>query len=223
MADELALKLVVVGNGAVGKSSLIQRFCRGVFSQSYKQTIGVDFLERVLEIGSGRSIRLMVWDTAGQEEFDALTRAYYRGAHGAILAFSSSDLDSFEAVDSWRSKVEAECGSLPMVLVQNKMDLADQATVTPEMAECAARRHRLRLYRTSAKQDFNVDEAFRYLAEKCMEALTREFNDNLHKQASLSQSNNNNNNNNNNNTTFSLKLDRKPRTLRSRCIRFLPT
>ena len=49
----------------------------------------------------------MVWDTAGQEEFDALTRAYYRGAHGAILAFSSTDLQSFEAVDSWRSKVSS--------------------------------------------------------------------------------------------------------------------
>lgn len=58
-------------------------------------------------------------------------------------------------------QVEAECGSLPMVLVQNKMDLADEALVSPEMAESAARRHRLRLYRTSAKQDFNVDEAFR--------------------------------------------------------------
>lgn len=80
---------------------------------SFVRFLGVDFLERVLEIGSGRSIRLMVWDTAGQEEFDALTRAYYRGAHGAILAFSSSDLDSFEAVDSWRSKV---CTDVPLYL-----------------------------------------------------------------------------------------------------------
>ncbi|XP_003741617.1 ras-related protein Rab-23 [Galendromus occidentalis] len=216
MADELAFKLVVVGNGAVGKSSLIQRFCRGVFSQNYKQTIGVDFLERVLEIGNGRCVRLMVWDTAGQEEFDALTRAYYRGAHGAILAFSSTDLQSFEAVDSWRSKVEAECGSLPMVLVQNKMDLADQALVSPEMAENAARRHRLRLYRTSAKQDFNVDEAFRYLAEKCMEALSRELNDCNHLQKQTTPPTNNNN-------TLSLKLERKPRTLRSKCVRFFPT
>lgn len=101
---EVALKVVVVGNGAVGKSSLIQRYCKGVFTAEYKKTIGVDFLERQLSI-RGEDVRLMLWDTAGQEEFDAITKAYYRGAQGCVLAFSTTDRESFRAIESWRKKV----------------------------------------------------------------------------------------------------------------------
>ena len=79
---EIIVKAIVVGNGGVGKSSMTARFCRGVFTDSYKKTIGVDFLEKTLESGleSGEAVKLMIWDTAGQEEFDALTASYYRGA-----------------------------------------------------------------------------------------------------------------------------------------------
>ena len=76
--DVFGLQVLIVGNGAVGKSSMIQRYCRGTFTKSYKKTIGVDFLEKVLTADNGRQVRLMLWDTAGQEEFDAITRAYYR-------------------------------------------------------------------------------------------------------------------------------------------------
>ncbi|KAG0413240.1 hypothetical protein HPB47_009603, partial [Ixodes persulcatus] len=154
---EVALKVVVVGNGAVGKSSLIQRYCKGVFTADYKKTIGVDFLERQLSL-RGEDVRLMLWDTAGQEEFDAITKAYYRGAQACVVAFSSTDRQSFGAVEAWRKKVENECGSIPMVIVQNKIDLMDRATVSKEETEELARRMQLRLYRTSVKEDFNVNE-----------------------------------------------------------------
>ena len=72
------VKVVIVGDGGVGKSSLIRRYCQGVFTSSYKKTIGVDFLEKVVTADNGAPVRLMLWDTAGQEEFDAITRAYYR-------------------------------------------------------------------------------------------------------------------------------------------------
>ena len=71
-------EVVIVGDGGVGKSSLIRRYCQGVFTSSYKKTIGVDFLEKVVTADNGAPVRLMLWDTAGQEEFDAITRAYYR-------------------------------------------------------------------------------------------------------------------------------------------------
>ena len=83
-------QVLIVGNGAVGKSSMIQRYCRGTFTKTYKKTIGVAFLEKQLRV-HGEDVRLMLWDTAGQEEFDCLTRAYYRGAQAAVVAFSTTD------------------------------------------------------------------------------------------------------------------------------------
>lgn len=167
---ETAIKVVVVGNGAVGKSSMIQRYCKGIFTKDYKKTIGVDFLERQIEVNN-EDVRLMLWDTAGQEEFDAITKAYYRGAQACVLAFSTVDRDSFEAVESWKKKVEDEVGEIGMVIVQNKIDLIDDAVVEPEEAENLAKRLRLRFYRTSVKDNLNVEEVFRYLSEKYLQQI----------------------------------------------------
>jgi len=172
---EISVKVVIVGNGAVGKSSMIQRYCRGIFTRNYKKTIGVDFLEKQLRIG-GEEVRLMLWDTAGQEEFDAITKAYYRGAQACVVAFSTVDRASFDAVMKWKKKVEDECGAIPMVLVQNKIDLVHEAEVYPEEVERLAKEFNMRLYRTSVKEDLNVDDVFQHLAENYVNKI-KSFND----------------------------------------------
>lgn len=78
----------------------------------------------------GEDIRIMLWDTAGQEEFDAITKAYYRGAQACVLSFSTTDRCSFDAVKDWKKKVENECGEIPTILVQNKIDLMDNSVVS---------------------------------------------------------------------------------------------
>ncbi|XP_061390311.1 ras-related protein Rab-23 [Musca vetustissima] len=163
---EFAIKVVIVGNGGVGKSSMIQRYCKGIFTKDYKKTIGVDFLERQIEI-DGEDVRIMLWDTAGQEEFDAITKAYYRGAQACVLTFSTTDRASFEAIREWKRKVENECQEIPTVIVQNKIDLIDQAVVTADEVESLAQELNCRLIRTSVKEDVNVASVFRYLATKC--------------------------------------------------------
>jgi Ras-related protein Rab-23 len=79
---------------------------------------------------NSEEVRLMLWDTAGQEEFDAITKAYYRGAQACVVAFSTTDRASFDGVRKWKKKVEDECGHVPMVLVQNKIDLMHEAQVS---------------------------------------------------------------------------------------------
>jgi len=161
---EIAIKVLIVGNGAVGKSSMIQRYCRGTFTKSYKKTIGVDFLEKQLRVQS-EEVRLMLWDTAGQEEFDALTKSYYRGAQACVFAFSTTDRASLLAIRKWRKKVEDECGDIPMVLVQNKIDLISQSEIDQLEAERLAAECNMKLYRTSVKEDLNVAVVFQHLAE----------------------------------------------------------
>eukprot|EP00730_Choanoeca_flexa_P017603 TRINITY_DN8498_c0_g1_i2.p1 TRINITY_DN8498_c0_g1~~TRINITY_DN8498_c0_g1_i2.p1 ORF type:complete len:224 (+),score=54.96 TRINITY_DN8498_c0_g1_i2:43-714(+) len=168
---EHPVKVLIVGNGAVGKSSMIQRYCKGIFTEAYKKTIGVDFLEKKLQSGN-EDLRLMIWDTAGQEEFDSMTKAYYRDAEACVVAFSTIDRASFDAVTSWIKKVEDEVGSIPMVLIQNKIDLIDQAAMSKEEAEALAESVQLKFYRTSVQENYNVDEVFKYLAELYVQRLS---------------------------------------------------
>lgn len=114
---------------------------------------------------SGDSIKLMLWDTAGQEMFSQLTRNYYRGAGAVVYVFSTTDRDSFMEIERWKGKVEAECGQICQVLVQNKIDLLDKAAVTSAEVEDLARRMGTKLYRTCVKDNVLVDEVFDYLAD----------------------------------------------------------
>ncbi|WAR24349.1 RAB23-like protein [Mya arenaria] len=95
-------------------------------------------------------------------------------AQACVLAFSTVDRDSFEAIESWKRKVEDEVGEISMVIVQNKIDLIDDALVQTEEAEALAKKLRLRFYRTSVKDNLNVEEVFRYLAEKYLQQLNCE-------------------------------------------------
>ncbi|XP_065062080.1 ras-related protein Rab-23-like [Rhopilema esculentum] len=167
---EIAIKVLVVGNGAVGKSSMIQRYCKGLFTKEYKKTIGVDFLEKQISL-NGEDVRLMLWDTAGQEEFDSLTSVYYRGAQACVCVFSTVDRASFDAMQRWKERVNDECGDIPMVLVQNKIDLVEDAKMRPDEAEALAKKLKLRFYRTSVKEDLNVKEVFAYLADRYIDRV----------------------------------------------------
>merc|ERR1719334_641017 len=140
---------------------MIQRFCKGNFTDSYKKTIGVDFLERHLRIG-GEDVRMMVWDTAGQEEFDTITRAYYRGAKAGVIVFSSTDRQSFNNVKKWKKKLQAECSDIEIVLVRNKVDL--EPIVSLDESELTAKELCLKLFNTSVKKDSNVEQVFSHLA-----------------------------------------------------------
>lgn len=161
---DTTLKVIVVGNGQVGKTSMITRFAKGIFTNEYKKTIGVDFLEKRMYLNSiGEEVTFLLWDTAGQEEYDAITRTYYKGAGACILAFSTTDRESFDAIESWHKKVTDECGNIVMVLVQNKVDLMDDAVMEAREVEYIAKKLRLKLYRTCVKDDLNVSEVFQHL------------------------------------------------------------
>nr|XP_045367060.1 LOW QUALITY PROTEIN: ras-related protein Rab-23-like [Camelus bactrianus] len=175
---KVAVKVVAVGNGVIwnhtGKSSMIQRYCKGIFTKDYEKTIGVDFLQRQIQVNN-EDIRLMLWDTAGQDEFDAITKACYRGAQACVLVFSTTDRESFEAISSWREKVVAEVADIPIVLVLNKTDLLDDSCIKNEEAEALAKKLKLRFYRTSVKKDLHVSEVFKYLSEKHLQKLKQQI------------------------------------------------
>ena len=168
---EVTLKLIVVGDGQVGKTSLITRFCKNTFSDQYKRTLGVDFLEKTKYLPMLKTeVTFHLWDTAGQEEYHAITRRYYRGAQAAVLAFSMADRASFEHLQGWMTMIREECGEIPLLLVQNKTDLAERREVSEEEAKAVARDWNVPLHMISVKDNSGIGAIFEALA---VMALTR--------------------------------------------------
>jgi small GTP-binding protein len=168
-SDE-SIKVIVVGDGNVGKTCMLRRFVKGDFIAQYRKTIGAEFMEKdVFLRSSDTTVKLMLWDTAGQEVFNALTQAYYRGAGAAVLAFSTVDRDSFMNIAGWKQRVESVCGPITMVLCQTKFDLSHEAVITNEEAEQLASQLEIPLFRVSTKDDFNVTQLFEFTAQQCVD------------------------------------------------------
>eukprot|EP00466_Bigelowiella_natans_P000598 jgi/Bigna1/51568/estExt_Genewise1Plus.C_10423 len=146
---------------------MLKQFARGEQTDKYKKTVGTDFFEKEITVkATGEEVKLLLWDTAGQEMFKSLTQRYYRGAGAVVYAFATDNRESFMDLKSWISKVEEVCGKIACVLVQNKIDLLDKAKVDTEEVEKFAKDHQMKLYRTSALKNVLIDDVFDYLTEQ---------------------------------------------------------
>ena len=162
-------KVIVVGEAAVGKTSLLIRYIKGIFNPSYILTIGVQFFVHSVVVGDN-VLRLQIWDTGGQERFGHVRHLYYQGARGGLIVYDKSDLKSFERLEYWLGEVENVCGGIPLVLVGNKADLPE--AVTYEQGRRFAEEHAMGFVETSAKTNLNTEKAFTMLAQLILEYLT---------------------------------------------------
>lgn len=105
--EEYLLKIVLIGDSAVGKSNLLSRFARNEFEANSKATIGVEFQTQVVEI-DGKEVKAQIWDTAGQERFRAVTSAYYRGAVGALVVYDITRRGTFDSVKRWIDELTSQ-------------------------------------------------------------------------------------------------------------------
>ena len=162
-------KIVLVGDAEVGKTSLTTRFAYGTFTDQYISTLGVDFVVKTLPI-SGHVVKLQVWDTAGQERYAGIRPIYYRGAKGAVLVFDLTRKESFLNVEKWIEQVQRFASQgIPIVLVGNKIDLADSREVTQSDISKILVEKGLVYFETSAKIDQGVNETFRRVTELILE------------------------------------------------------
>ncbi|MFX1492362.1 MAG: Rab family GTPase [Promethearchaeota archaeon] len=161
-------KAVVVGDAAVGKTSLLVRYVKGIFNPTYILTIGVAFHVKDILLGE-HVLRLQLWDTGGQERFGPIRQLYYRGTKGVLLVYDRSNRESFDRAAYWFKEVQRGCGDVPVVLVANKADL--KALVKPREGEEFANGHGMGFVETSAKTDMNTDLAFSILASRIIESM----------------------------------------------------
>ena len=164
---QYVLKVCVVGDGAVGKTSLIIRYTEGHFRESYIMTVGTSFAVKELDFGD-TLVRLQLWDLAGQPHFSSVRPVFYRGAAGIILVFDVTRRQTFDAIPAWYSEVSQVTGTVPTVLLANKVDLVDQRQASTEEGMAYAQQLGWGYFETSAKEGKGVTEAFRQIAWSCI-------------------------------------------------------
>ena len=154
------LKYIIIGDAAVGKSNLLLRYVHGQFKPEYQLTIGVEFGAKNIEIDS-KMFRIQIWDTAGQENFRSITRAYYKNSVCALVVYDISSRDSFNNVMSWIEDCRNQSPkTIFIVLVGNKCDLEGKRQVTYEEGKELADKNELLFFESSAKDGINVDDIF---------------------------------------------------------------
>jgi Ras-related protein Rab-1A len=166
LVETVPLKILVVGDAKVGKSSLWSQFRNGSFAAQYVPTIGVDFELKSFRLG-GYKIKVQCWDTAGDERFRSIVQQYLtRGVHGVIVVYDITDAKTFESTEMWLAKVVQYCSteaSTPMLLVGNKIDLALQKVVDSSVAMVLADKFGASFIETSAKEGVATEAAFMQL------------------------------------------------------------
>ncbi|CCE64859.1 hypothetical protein TPHA_0J00360 [Tetrapisispora phaffii CBS 4417] len=186
------LKVIVLGDSGVGKTSLMHRYVNDKYSQQYKATIGADFLTKEVVIDDGsQAATMQVWDTAGQERFQSLGVAFYRGADCCVLVYDVTNPKSFDNIKSWRDEflIHANVSSpetFPFVILGNKIDIEDskQKISAKQGQEMAKELGNIPLFLTSAKDSINVDVAFEEITRGALQqnqndadAFKDDFND----------------------------------------------
>lgn len=164
--DELAFRVVLIGDSSVGKTCIVNRFVNNQFREDELNTIGAMY-ENYKERRNGSEVSLQIWDTAGQEKFKSLSPIYFRNAAAAICVFSLTSRASFANIKSWIDSFHDVAGSRAIVYIAaNKCDLEHEFEVTVEEAKEWAAEQNLKLFTTSAKTGEGIVAMFRELAEE---------------------------------------------------------
>lgn len=178
--DEYLFKVLVVGEVAGGKTSLVRRYVYNNFSENYQTTIGADFALKIIRCEDGNVIRLQLWDIAGQERFGNMTRVYFKGAVGAIVVHdvNKKGPTCFDAPKRWKKELDEHVGAggkpgdgkgVPTVLLANKSDLlGERAMPTEALDKVASENGFFKWFDTSAKTGHNVDSSITALVEEVM-------------------------------------------------------
>ncbi|XP_048766771.1 ras-related protein Rab-21-like isoform X2 [Ostrea edulis] len=164
MADSggrnFSFKCVLLGEGCVGKTSLVLRYVENKFNDKHITTLQASFLTKKLNI-NGKRVNLSIWDTAGQERFHALGPIYYRDSNGAILVYDITDEDSFQKVKNWVKELRKMLGNdICLCIAGNKIDLEKERHVSVAEAEAYATSVGARHFHTSAKLGKGIEEMF---------------------------------------------------------------
>jgi Ras-related protein Rab-7A len=175
---KVLLKVIILGDSGVGKTSLMNQYVNKKFNAQYKATIGADFLTKEVTVDD-RLVTMQIWDTAGQERFQSLGVAFYRGADSCVLVYDVQQPKTFDNLDSWRDEFLIQAGprdpdNFPFVVLGNKIDVDSRVVAQKRaLAWCQAKGN-IPYFETSAKEAINVEQAFQVIARNALKQESEE-------------------------------------------------
>lgn len=163
-------KILLVGDPAVGKTSLIQKFIEDRFEKEYKASIGVDFSYKIIEMEE-KVARLIIWDIASQERFAPYRSSFYQQTNGAFIVFDLTRSETLQNIEAWMREINEFTEDVVVVLIGNKADLTKKREIAEEDVQAWIDRYGCTYIETSAKTGEDVEEAFRAICRDIIEAL----------------------------------------------------
>ena len=163
-------QILLLGDMAVGKTCLINRYTNGVFKEEYISTVGFDYYTKQEEINN-KTVQVKLWDPAGQERFKTLTPSFLRNAEGVIIVFDVTSQDSFDNVKGWINSIKSNLGEkiIPIIIVGNKIDMENMREISKEDGKKIASENDFKYFETSAKTGIGVDEAIKEIVNQILD------------------------------------------------------
>jgi Ras-related protein Rab-7A len=204
----MSFKIIIIGDSCVGKTSLLKRYVNNTFLESYKATIGVDFLTKNIKINK-KIISLQLWDTAGNERFHTLSNAFYRGADACIIVFDLTNIISFKNLENWMDEFllysnVSDPNNYPFIIVGNKSDLINDTNrvISEKYIQKFCQNKNVKYFEVSTKLNTNINNVFIYLINRLHNKNNSETNIDLYDMESINFNENHNEDNNDMNNNY---------------------
>jgi small GTP-binding protein len=162
----ISLKILLIGDSHVGKTSLLLKYVDDFFPEEHIATIGIEYKDKIIN-KDGYNIRLQIWDTAGQERFNSITKNIYRNTNGVLFVYDVTNRKSYNSMKNWIKDTEKIDKDIKGIILANKIDLEEREVNTDELEELGNKMN-MKFLETSAKDNINVKEAFILLVEELL-------------------------------------------------------
>jgi small GTP-binding protein len=172
MSAKYVIKILTLGDTMVGKSSIVLRFSDNKFDDNIFSTIGIDFKTKFIKVGEA-TVKVLIWDTAGQEKFQNIAKNYYKGANGVLLVYDITSKKSFERVDFWLKELKENnrVEDLFICLVGNKIDLEDKRIISKEEGKKYADDNNIHFFEVSAKISKGIGDLFNNVIKGALDKI----------------------------------------------------
>ena len=169
---ELKLKILVIGDSSVGKTSMLLKYVENIFSEAHMATIGVEYKNKVINTPKYK-VNLNIWDTAGQERFKSITKSFFNNTNGIVFVYDITSKESFEGAKNWMKDAEPY-GKFESVLCGNKVDLEEKRIVKFDQLKEFGLKKKIDVFETSAKTGANLNKVFQKIVDLILQNRTDE-------------------------------------------------